>query len=233
MNQQKIDAAIELLSSTRRNLNLVDEHLKALNDGRIPMETASDVSTEHRFAMFSALDANDQKPGILLGSVREAASFGFANPYNGIIRVQEDAAFVCTNIVVAVSLPTQITIEPPEEAYRFSENAGVIVDDQNAQVVVPYLRLRDANTGRSLITGLTEAPLDRDRGAIPFTYMASFRPGLGSNIKSQFFAEFTIPRAGVVRAEVFNMGQSPGRDSDAFGRPRAYVSLIGYKVYGA
>jgi hypothetical protein len=61
------------------------------------------------------------------------------------------------------------------------------------------------------------------------------RPGLGANVKNSLFAEFTIPRAGEVRVEVFNLVDpfDTLAPDPAFPKQRLFLSLFGYKVYGA
>jgi hypothetical protein len=161
---ENILAARELLTATKRTLQVLDEQIVVLQNGRVAVSTADDVSSEHRFAMFGAVDSLDGDNGIDLGSGDAVDGFGFQNPKRGIIRIQEDAAFVCTNILVAI--------------------------------------------------GATEETED----------------SLGSNVKNKLFSEFTIPRAGAVRAEVYNMGIWNGENDYTM---RAFVSLVGYKVFGA
>jgi hypothetical protein len=173
--------------------------------------------------MFGAVDSLDGDNGIDLGSGDAVDGFGFQNPKRGIIRIQEDAAFVCTNILVAIGA----TEETEDSEMRLRIFEGEALDDFS---INPMLRLIDGNTGRNLINGMTTGPLDKDRGAIPFSYISSYRPGLGSNVKNKLFSEFTIPRAGAVRAEVYNMGIWNGENDYTM---RAFVSLVGYKVFGA
>jgi hypothetical protein len=73
--------------------------------------------------------------------------------------------------------------------------------------------------------------LDRDRGAVPLSFLSSFRFGLGSNFKNSIFSEFTIPRAGVVRVEAFNMAPQFFGENNL--PERLFLTLYGYKVYGA
>ncbi len=229
--QAKLNAARDLLSATKRNLQLVEEQIGTLQEGRSAVTLASDVSTEHRVAWLGAVDVNDDQPGIDLGNLNFDefdelgnganaywGSFGFQNAKSGILRNQEDAAFVCTDIFVALQLT--------------SPTVGFSNDAILGESVNPYLRLTDGNTGRTLITGMTVGPLDKDRGAVPFSYLSSIRPWLGANVKNKLFSEFTIPRAGIVRAEVFNLG-IPGFSTENPLSARAWVSLFGFKVYGA
>ncbi len=224
----KLEAAIELLQTTKRNLQLVDEHIERLQKGKSAIEPAADVSSEHRASWLGAVDDNDQQPGILLGQFSLATSFGFGNPKTGTIRNQEDAAFVCTAILLAVG---RTPSDDSEHFEMFSQNDTAFYSGSATRSIVPYLRLTDANTGRDLVVGMTEAPKDLGRGAVPFSYLSSFRSGLGSNIKNKLFSEFTIPRAGNVKATVFNLGSRVETTPDRFGR--VCVSLLGYKVYGA
>jgi len=216
---EKILAGRELLDTTRRNIQLLDDRIGVLQAGRQAVEAAGDVSSEHRVAFLGAVSEVDQSNGILIGAGGNPLSFGFQNLKTGIIRAQEDAAFVCTNVLVALrrqmneldGVPNAFT-EAPEDRY-FS----------------PWLRLTDVNTGRNLVSGLTTGPLDRDRGAVPAAYFSSFRQGLGSNVKNKLFSEFTVPRAGTVRVTVYNMGV---HSLGILGVMRLYITLLGYKVFG-
>lgn len=230
---EKLLAARDLLVSTRRTLQLVDDEIAKLNDSRVAVETARDVSSEHRVAWFGAVDDNDHQNGIQVFSYAPGVGgspTGFGNPYRGTVRVQEDAAFVCTRVMVAmrasyplggvVNYPDGIFIESPQDTGDFPLS-NVLV------------RLLDGNTGRNLTPGLTTGPLDRDRGAVPLSALSSIRFGLGSNFKNSLFSEFTIPRAGTVRVEAFNMAPQTPDFFDAVPPQRLYLSLFGYKVYGA
>jgi hypothetical protein len=227
-NLETIAAAKELLDTTKRNLQLVDAQLARLRDGRSAVMTAHDVSSEHRPYFIGAIDDNDGLNGIALRQPPTIRK-GFDNPYTGTLRNQEDAAFVCTDVLVAVGEGTMVpgNLRPFRE--MFEDWVNTLDFDP-----IPYLRLTDGNTGRNLITGMTVDPLDRDRGALPFSYFTSVRPGLGSNIKNRLFSEFTIPRAGTVKAEVFDLspGASGGVLLPAATRPRVCVTLLGFKVYG-
>ena len=217
--QEKLEAARELLATTRRNIQIIDERIGTLQQGRPALALAADVSSEHRTAFLSAVSDVDKSNGIRIGEEGDPASYGFHNPKTGIVRIQEDAAFVCTDILVALSpKPTQIV----EAA-----DSGALASN----VLNPWLRLTDVNTGRNLVSGFTTGPMDLDRGAIPATYLTSARRGLGLNAKNKLFSEFTIPRAGSVRVTVFNMGGDFVIGSQF--TMRVFVTLMGYKVLGA
>lgn len=223
MNSE-IEAARELLLATKRNLQLVDEQIANLQKGRIAVSPADDVSSEHRTMWFGVVDDADGESGVNLGHGGVASNFGFGNPHGGVIRMQEDAAFVCTNILVAVGVGQDAGDDTDNTVLQIFEN-------ESRSDVLPMLRLTDQNTGRNLINGMTHAPLDRDRGAIPFSYFSSIRHGLGSNVKNNLFAEFTLPRASVVRVEVFNVADFATIEITQ--TYRAFVTLLGYKVFGA
>lgn len=230
MSLEKIMAARDLLVSTRRTLQLVDEEIEKIKEGRIAVQTAGDVSSEHRVAWFGATDDNDRQNGILVNTYNQtngSSPTGFGNPYRGTIRVQEDAAFVCTQIMVATKVyDSSLPWTEPEGI--FSEN---LLDRINANIMV---RLTDGNTGRNLTPGITTGPADKDRGAVPLSFLSSFRNGLGSNIKNSIFSEFTIPRAGTVRVEAYYVGsQIPSGYSEFTTFTRLYLTIFGYKVYGA
>lgn len=215
---EKLLAARDLLVSTRRTLQLVDEEVAKVKEGRLAVETAHDVSSEHRAAWFGAVDDNDHLNGIGISN----AATGFGNPYRGTIRMQEDAAFVCTRIMVAVRtlvFGREVFIESPQDAPD--------APDQNV-----LIRLTDGNTGRNLTPGISTGPYDRDRGAIPLSFLSSIRFGLGSNFKNSLFSEFTLPRASTVRVEAFNMVETPALAEDRRAS-RLFLSFYGYKVYGA
>ena len=229
MSVEKLLAARDLLVSTRRTLQLVDEELARVKDGRVAVETASDVSSEHRVAWFGTIDDNDRQNGIqvykgaFLGGPESPTGFGHSP--RGTIRIQEDAAFVCTRIMVAMRVGANFERYPDGV---FSESPQSSEEDSISNVLI---RLTDGNTGRNLTPGITTGPLDRDRGAVPLSFLSSFRFGLGSNFKNSIFSEFTIPRAGVVRVEAFNMApQFFGENSLP---ERLFLTLYGYKVYGA
>ena len=95
MSVEKLLAARDLLVSTRRTLQLVDDELSKVKEGRVAVETASDVSSEHRVAWFGATDDNDRQNGIAVFTYsfeNGGSPTGFGNPYRGTIRTQEDAA---------------------------------------------------------------------------------------------------------------------------------------------
>lgn len=234
---EKLLAARDLLVSTRRTLQLVDDEIAKVKEGRVAVETASDVSSEHRVAWFGAVDDNDHQNGIQVFSYTKGVGgspTGFGNPYRGTIRTQEDAAFVCTRIMAVMKVnviggdiesmyPNGVCLESPQSTpdYPFSD---ILV------------RLVDGNTGRNLTPGITTGPFDRDRGAVPLSFLSSFRFGLGSNFKNSIFSEFTIPRASTVRVEAYNMApQAPLFEPpyDNLIPERLFLSLYGYKVYGA
>lgn len=234
MSVEKLLAARDLLASTRRTLQLVDEELDKVKEGRVAVETASDVSTEHRVAWFGATDDSDHQNGIKVFSYNQTTGgspTGFGNPYRGTVRMQEDAAFVCTRIMVAMrsTAPSDSTAYPDGV---FTESPQSTEDEPYANIV---LRLVDGNTGRNLTPGISTGPFDRDRGVIPLSFMSSIRYGLGPNWKNSIFSEFTIPRAGAVRVEAYNLAPR----TLPFGFPvtiadgRLFLTLFGYKVYGA
>ena len=229
MSVEKLLAARDLLASTRRTLQLVDDELVKVRDGRVAVETASDVSTEHRVAWFGATDDNDRQNGIQVFDATIGSPTGFDNPYRGTIRVQEDAAFVCTRVMVAMRVNTGLE-DPVEYPFgRFTENPQS--NNQNPHSDI-FIRLVDGNTGRNLTPGISTGPFDRDRGVIPLSFLSSIRFGLGPNWKNSIFSEFTIPRAGTVRVEAYNLAPQtpPGFTTN---NERLFLSLYGYKVYGA
>ncbi len=227
---EKINAAVELLNATKRNIQLLDEHLEKLQSGRSAVVPADDVSSEHRSSFLGVADDLDQGSGIFLGLTSLASNFGWENPHTGTIRNEQDAAFVCTSI-----LCTWGTVGGDDDVldrteFEFISEAPYryINNDTQDIFIYPFLRLVDGSSGKNLITGMTEGPKDLDRGAVPFGYISGLRAGLGSNFRNALFSEFTIPRSGIVRAEVFNMG-TPEAGEVAL---RALVTLVGYKVYG-
>lgn len=239
MSLEKLLAARDLLVSTRRTLQLVDEEIDKVKEGRIAVQTAGDISSEHRVAWFGATDDNDHQNGILAQYSEVATGgspVGFGNPYRGTIRVQEDAAFVCTNIMVATKVTSSLTgLDYPNGRF-LEDNSGAFDGGGNAADSAFFnfaLRLTDANTGRNLTPGITTGPDDKDRGAIPLSFLSSFRSGLGSNVKNTIFSEFTIPRAGAVRVEVYNLSFQMPQLFQIRSNTRLYVTLFGYKVYGA
>lgn len=218
---EKLLAARDLLVSTRRTLQLVDEELAHVKEGRVAVETARDVSSEHRVAWFGVTDDNDHQNGIKI-NVNTGGYFG--DPYRGTVRVQEDAAFVCTQIMVArrQADPYSLGLGP------FTEVPQDAIGAREADILI---RLVDGNTGRNLTPGISTGPYDRDRGVVPLSFLSSIRFGLGSNFKNKLFSEFTIPRAGTVRVEAYNMVSDITLEEPLPGR--LYLSLFGYKVYGA
>ena len=234
---EKLLAARDLLVSTRRTLQLVDEEIDKVKEGRIAVQTAGDISSEHRVAWFGATDDNDHQNGILAqftDPVSGSSPTGLDNPYRGTVRVQEDAAFVCTNIMVATKVFSSLTGNDFPNG-RFSEdNLGVAPGIAGDGALFTFsVRLTDGNTGRNLTPGVTTGPDDKDKGAIPLSFLSSFRKGLGSNVKNSYFSEFTIPRAGAVRVEVYNLDLRLPAGFSLTSRVRLYLTLFGYKVYGA
>jgi len=224
----KLDAARELLLATKRDLQLVDEQLAILNDGRIPVMPADDVSTEHRAYFLSAVDDRDQQNGILLGAQNDPNTFGFSNAKIGYLRNQEDAAFVVTGIFGAIQI-VRSSPNPPFFIEDYADDGSFGADDST---IDPLLRITDVATGRNLVAGMSTGPFSLDRGVVPLSYISSIRPGLGSNMKNALFSEFTVPRSGDVRVEVFNMGVCSLSGEDSISS-RVFLSLVGYKVYGA
>jgi len=218
---EKLLAARDLLVSTRRTLQLVDEELAYVKEGRVAVETAHDVSSEHRVAWFGVTDDNDHQNGIKF-NVNAGGFFG--DPYRGTVRVQEDAAFVCTRIMVARRLADPVSL-------GFGSFTELPQDGTGAREADLLIRLVDGNTGRNLTPGISTGPYDRDRGVVPLSFLSSIRFGLGSNFKNSLFSEFTIPRAGTVRVEIYNMVSDITLEDPL--PERFYLSLFGYKVYGA
>jgi hypothetical protein len=205
-NTEKLLAARDLLVSTKRTLQLVDGAIDNIKKGRVAIAPPSDMSSEHRSAWFGAVDDNDNGNGILLS----AGFAGFGNPFTGTIRIQEDAAFVCTRILVAA---------------RASDTVGLNFQENVLRALPPVmLSLKDGNTGRNLTPGLSTGPADKDRGAVPLSVLTSTRTGAGASYKNPLFSEFTIPRAGTVRVTAWNMAEAPAT--------RLFISLFGYKVFG-
>ena len=241
MNDVDVSSLAELLASTKRKIQLVDEHIATIHGGRVAVQTADDVASEHRAAFFGAIDDGDQSPGILIGAENDVASFGFSNPKTGTVRVQEDAAFVCTDVLVAIAHAQKPT-PPATPVWTFIEN---YFDGSGLSCINNcFMRLVDKNTGRNLVNGMTQDLIvratnaatikngaDLDRGAVSLSYFPSIRPGLGSNVKNKLFSEFTIPRAGAVGVELFNLGAF--FDNAPVHIMRVWITLLGYKVYGA
>lgn len=228
--EQQVAAAIDLLNATKRNLQLVDEHLKALDeDGRVPLVLASDVSSEHRTSWVSAVDDLDQLDGINMGEADLRTNYGFDNPKTGTIRNQEDAVFVCTDILVCAGFSNganeSAPIDQMFEGFGLAQPTAI-----NFTRPEYFLRLTDQNTGRNIMNGMSTGPLDRDRAIVPLSYLTSIRPGAGANVKNRLFSEFNIPRGATLKAEVYNLGDVRFAGSEI---NRVFVSLLGYKVYGA
>lgn len=214
MSIEKLLAARDLLESTKRNLQLVDDEIAVIKAGRAAVQPAHDVSSEHRTAWFSVVDDLDGEPGIRVQTT--AANVGFGTAWTGTIRVQEDAAFVAQRILVAVASP----LSPREGVFIFSENLAIAGPLMCA--------LKDGNTGRNLTPGISTGPVDQDRGAVPLTVLSSFRNGLGASYKNSMFSEFVVPRAGTIKVTIWNMRvDTPAQIK------RVHVSLLGYKVFGA
>lgn len=240
----KFNAMRELLAATQRDLQLVDLALAELSNGRVPVSPADDVSTEHRAAWLGAVDVFDGQDGINMGALNAAASYGFNNVKTGVIRNQEDAAFVVTNVLVAVAAGTAAL--PFASGFDEGENIIGITPVVGgtfpvSAVLLPMLRLTDGSSGRSLIEGSnaqvaggagTGMGGGLESGFVPFSAIGSIRQGLGANYKSSLFSEFTLPRKATVKVEVVNAGVLPDVDAPTF-LGRACVTLFGYKVYGA
>lgn len=234
----KIEAMRELLSATQRDLQLVDIALADLEKGRIPVLPANDVSTEHRVSWLGAVDDLDGNDGVNIGALDVASSYGFNNVKTGTIRNQEDAAFVVTDIFVAVATGAATTT-PFSFGFQEDEMLQQIAGTPSV-AILPMLRLRDGSSGRSLIEG-NNAQINGgsglgmggalEAGFVPFSAIGAFRPGLGSVFKNALFSEFTLPRKATVKVEIVNAGVLNDEPSSALGR--VCVSLFGYKVYGA
>jgi hypothetical protein len=219
---EKLLAARDILSATQRTLQLLDENIKNLQQGRRAVTLSASVSSEQRCAFFGAVDDLDKQNGIL---VAQRTLQGFGKTYTGTISVQEDAAFVCTNVLVAGTSRLQLDAEEIV-LYPFSEDVFTIVSGG------VLIALKDGNTGRNLTPGLTTRPLDKDRGAVPLSALTSVRAGLGSNNKNSFFSEFTIPRSGTIKVFLWNMSNDITPEEELDG-PRIFITLLGYKVFGA
>lgn len=234
----KFNAMRELLAATQRDLQLVDLALADLSKGRIPVSPADDVSTEHRATWLGAVDVFDGNDGINMGAFDDAGSYGFNNVKTGVIRNQEDAAFVCTNILVAIARGAATTT-PFSFGFEENENFEQIAGTP-AIALLPMIRLTDGSSGRSLVEG-NNAQIaggagqgmggGLESGFIPASALGSFRYGLGANYKDSLFSEFTLPRKATVKVEVVNAGVLNDAPSSALGR--VCVTLLGYKVYGA
>jgi hypothetical protein len=166
-----------------------------------------------------ALDDHDHQNGInyAMEGVGATSQKGLATPLTGTVRNQEDAAFVCTNIFVA-------------QQANMNDIANVFTEGfENPFAEVNLLvRFTDMNTGRNLVSGFSTGPTDLDRGLIPLSYLSSSRFGMAAAVKNKLFAEFTIPRAGAVRVELFDAEL----DSDSGLNTRFFFTLFGFKVYG-
>lgn len=226
-NLEKLLAARDLLASTKRTLQILDDRIDVIKQGRIAIQPAADVSTEHRTAWFGAVDDNDGENGIFIGNAEATPNeqLGFNRPITGTIRVQEDAAFVVTRIMVAGTL-TRGDPEGVDRIQTFTEDPYELPET--------LVALKDGNTGRNLTPGLTVGPVDQDRGAVPLTTLSSYRKGLGSNFKNSLFSEFVIPRAGTVKVTLWNMTENlTAFDDVVWEDTRIFVTLFGYKVFGA
>lgn len=209
---EKLLAARDLLLSAKHNLQLLDAEIEQLKAGRKAVALSDDSSSEHRTALFGAVDDNDGDNGI---RVVGTASQPFGQAFTGTIRVQEDAAFVVTQILVAGQRPVDVL------GNEFMES----------MLLLPpiFVALKDGNTGRNLTPGVGVGPHDQDRGAVPLSTLSSFRAGLGANYKNSLFSEFVIPRAGTIKVTLWDAAGSSDRDVEC----RVFVTLLGYKVLGA
>lgn len=209
---EKLLAARDLLLSARHNLQMLEAEIEQLKTERRAVTLADDMSSEHRTAWFGAVDDNDGDNGI---RVVGTTSQPFGQPFTGTIRVQEDAAFVVTQILVAAQRPIDVL------GNEFMES----------MLLLPpfFVALKDGSTGRNLTPGVGVAPTDNDRGAVPLSTLSSFRSGLGANYKNSLFSEFVLPRAGTVKVTLWDAAGSSDRDLEC----RVFISLLGYKVFGA
>ena len=224
MDDQNVQAIVDLLTATKRDLQLVDKHISALAGRRPALDVDDDVPSEHRVAFLGVTDDNDGLRGILFSAFSDAANFGLMpnTKHTGTIRNDDDAAFVVTDVLMTAAVITNgalLFFENPEGPPTVSVSKTELA-----------LRLTDQASGRSLITGMTQGPQDLDRGVVPLPYLSAIRPGLGSAFKNSLFSEYTVPRGGTVRAEVFNMATATAEDTDQM---RVFVTLLGFKVYGA
>lgn len=220
---QQLAAARQLLGATKMSLQLVDEHIAQLEREDVPLQLASDISSEHRVWWCGAVDDLDGLDGIAIMKAGVTPTAGWGNPKGGMCRNQADAAFVVTDVMICQQRFQADGSAVLQEGFDAGSN-GV----QDASQI--YIRLTDLNTGRALITGSTVGPFDRDRGAVPLSYISSSRAGSGPTFKNSLFSEFTLPRAAVVKVELFNLADINAGfpDSDL----RAFVSLYGYRVLG-
>ncbi len=221
--QEQVKAAVELLTATKRNLQIVDEHIAQLRQGRPAIQAPSAVSTEHRVYWLGTSDDIDMQPGVNMGDPNAVTTYGPNNPKTGTIRNQEDAAFVCTDIMVACGKKLDADTDDRKIVSLFSNSQSLVFDAPSTLVA----RFRDGDTGRHIVTGKPDARFGPDV-FVPLSSLSSFRVGTGSNKKNALFSEFTIPRAGTVKVDLVNLGPDENED----GSLRIFVTLLGYKVYG-
>lgn len=186
------------LRANKRALALLDKQISQISE-------FSDDAHEHQPFIYVAEGA-DGAPGIVLAS----ATVGFSNPGYGYIRMQSDAAFVCTHLFcvaqVAVSSTQYIWSDSSISETRSSLSFGFRLVDESSQRLITLSR-RDNSP---------------DSTYLPASFAAQdFFFNQGS---MRLVEETAFPRNALVRVEGYK---------DFTGTAtRLWVGLGGYKVFG-
>ena len=193
-----IDQLQEAVTAARRMRNALDAHLKVLDD---------------------RVDRMSEE-GLQLPSAN--MWFFYVSDAQGLIRIQQDAAFIVESVLVVQALP----VYPAATSIQFYE-----------------LSLKDANAGRDLTGGFhavyAESPLhEEDTNFVPgvqFVPLTAYTVGTGRDLFPNVDdwkttkAEYILPRGSVVKPTIRssgNFGVGAGFQNDP---PK--VLLSGYKVF--
>lgn len=231
----------QLLLESKQNLYVSASYVRLLKS----MVDEREVEESDTFpAFYSVIDAADKQPGISysLGSI--AASEQRYRAFEGIIQLDADAPFVCTNILATVrQVESDFTFDNGDRfqsIYAFTQTAGVSI---------PYnfrLRLEDTSSGREFLLNVQDNDLEHRQGVGPalFDVNRSYQgspvtgvtgtaspggaPGHGPNSGFVLPAETMFPRSGSVKVSAIVDNDTLTEVVDG----RFYLTLLGYKKKG-
>lgn len=248
------EALKAMIASNKQSLALLDKQLAELQQLQAFSAEEDLLASAKEHPFFYAAVGDDKEPGIPLDVYNQAGSTGNEagdaldhQIFSGLIRLHEDAPFVWTGILTARMIGGRL-VSRRHTMYQS------IYDSWNS---VGALRLGfiDEGSGRTLyqaeenganaVNGggelLASSVYDVDRILRPQRIAPAagdprnggcHAPGHGPSSHFQLPSEMLLPASGVVRVNVsvpifFTRDESRRVDGE-----RAFVGLIGYKIFG-